>query len=737
MNLRAAKTLVRLRIAAVVLLLLGAFGFEARAVSDADPEYVGIESCQACHEIEVGLWRGSHHDLAMQHASDATVLGDFDDARFDHAGVTSKFFKRGARFIVNTDGPDGKLSDFEIRYTFGVAPLQQYLVELPGGRLQVLTIAWDTRPAGQGGQRWFHLYPDEAAVAGDELHWTHLNHNWNSTCAECHSTHLDKNYDPASRSYATTWSDIDVSCEACHGPGSNHVAWASETSDSPRSETPYKGLTHRLDERSGVAWQADPETGTPRRSVAPGTRIEIETCAACHSRRAQLFEDDRTGQPLMDAHLPSLLEAGNYHVDGQIDGEVYVYGSFLQSRMYQAGVSCSDCHEPHSLQLRAPGNGVCLQCHAAADYDDSKHHFHAAGGAGSQCVDCHMPAKNYMVVDPRRDHSFRVPRPDLSARFGTPDACTGCHADRKPAWATDRLREWYGETPRGLQNYAAALHAARAGSGNVGAELAALLGDASQPAIARASAAQALQSRLDPDAVRALIGVIDAADPLLRQAAAQGLRALPAEYRWQVLQPLLGDPVRAVRIAAGELLADIPPERLPAADAQRLRAAIDEYLAAQTFNAEYASAQVNVGNLHTAQRRYDRAEEAYRLALELDPGWVPAYVNLADLFRLTGRDAQGISLLRSGLERRPRSADLYHSLGLAQVRAQALPQALESLREAAALAPDNPRYAYVYAVALHSADRTDEALAYIDDALARFPDETTLYQLREQLSGAP
>jgi tetratricopeptide (TPR) repeat protein len=729
--------MARLRFSTAILAFLCAAGFEGSAAVGGDPQYVGGELCQACHEKQAELWRASHHDLAMQPANAETVLGDFDNARFTYAGTTSTFSQRGERYFVNTDGPDGDLADFEVRYTFGVDPLQQYLVELPGGRLQALTIAWDTRSADQGGQRWFHLYPGESVTHEDELHWTRLNHNWNTTCAECHSTHLDKNYDPGTRSYATTWSDIDVSCEACHGPGSNHVGWAERSGGWERFDTPLKGLTHRLDERAGVVWLRDAASGKPRRSAPRESQVELETCAACHSRRAQLFEDDRYGQPLMDAYLPALLEGPNYHVDGQIDGEVYVYGSFLQSRMHQAGVTCSDCHEPHSLQLRAPGNGVCLQCHAGADYDDRKHHFHASGGAGAQCVDCHMPAKNFMVVDPRRDHSFRIPRPDLSARFGAPNACNGCHTDRQAAWAADKLREWYGQTPRGLQNYAAALQAARAGGGNTAAELSALLGDGNQPAIARATAAAALQSRLDPDAVRALIGVIDAADPLLRHAAIQGLAALPPEYRWQVMGPLLDDPVRAVRIAAGEALADIPPERLDDTGRARLRAAIDAYIASQDFNAEHASAQVNLGNLHTAQRKFDRAEEAYRLALELDPGWVPAYVNLADLFRLTGRDAQGISLLHSGLERRPRSADLYHGLGLAQVRVQQLSQALESLREAAALAPDNPRYTYVYAVALHSAGRTGDALAYVADALQRFPDETALYQLREQLSGAP
>ena len=303
--------MARLRLAAVSLSFLCAIGFDVGAALDAGPEYVGGARCQACHAAQAELWRGSHHDLAMQPAGESTVLGDFDNAKFTYAGTTSRFFRRGDAFFVNTDGPDGALVDFEIRYTFGVDPLQQYLVDLPGGRLQALTIAWDTRPAEQGGQRWFHLYPGESVTHDDELHWTRLNHNWNTTCAECHSTGLDKNYDPESRRYASTFAEIDVACEACHGPGSRHVAWAEKSGDWKSFDTPQKGLTHRFDERIGVTWPRDATTGKPRRSQPRESRVEIETCAACHSRRAQLFEDERRGQPLMDAYLPSLLEPGN------------------------------------------------------------------------------------------------------------------------------------------------------------------------------------------------------------------------------------------------------------------------------------------------------------------------------------------------------------------------------------------------------------------------------------------
>jgi hypothetical protein len=190
--------------------------------------FVGSETCAVCHQAETQLWRGSQHKLAMDHATDKSVLGDFNDAMFEYYGVHSRFFRRDGKFLVETDGPDGKLATFEIKYTFGVDPLQQYLVEFPDGRLQALSLAWDSRPTDKGGQRWFHLYPDEDIRYDDVLHWTKLNQNWNFMCAECHSTGVRKNYDAASDRFATTWAEISVGCETCHGEGSRHVVWARE-----------------------------------------------------------------------------------------------------------------------------------------------------------------------------------------------------------------------------------------------------------------------------------------------------------------------------------------------------------------------------------------------------------------------------------------------------------------------------------------------------------------------------
>jgi hypothetical protein len=366
---------------------------------------------------------------------------------------------------------------------------------MPGGRLQALGVAWDSRPKEQGGQRWFHLYPDQNLKPGDALHWTGRDQTWNYQCASCHSTDLQKNYDLAANTYATSWSDLDVSCEACHGPGSRHVAWAKspEAKAHPADSPDRMGLTNWLKPIDHGHWEMNPETGIARRTEKL-TSAELDTCAACHSRRKVIAKDPVPGELFLDAYLPALLEPGLYHADGQIDGEVYEYGSFLQSRMYHAGVTCSNCHDPHSAKLHASGNALCGQCHMPAKFDVPEHHHHQPGSAGAQCVNCHMPTKNFMVVDARRDHSIRVPRPDLSVALGTPNACTQCHTGNSAEWAAQTLAGWFPHGRQTTPHYGTALHAGRIGAVDAEQQLDRLILDQGQRAIVRASALPLLAS---------------------------------------------------------------------------------------------------------------------------------------------------------------------------------------------------------------------------------------------------
>jgi tetratricopeptide (TPR) repeat protein len=682
------------------------------------PEFVGSAACKECHADAYRAWTGSQHELAMQHATAATVRGDFMDAKFSHAGVESTFFRRDGKFFVRTDGPDGALADFEIKYTFGVYPLQQYLVEFPDGRIQALPIAWDTRPKEAGGQRWFHLYPKERIDFRDELHWTKLAQNWNFMCADCHSTDLRKNYDAARKTFHSTWSEISVGCEACHGPGSRHLEWAKA-----KPADPTRGLTVALDERRGVTWKSDPATGNATRSTPRRTDREIEVCAQCHARRAQIGEGYHAGKPFLDYYRPALLSAGLYYPDGQQRDEVYIWGSFLQSRMYRAGVTCSDCHEPHSQKLRAEGNAVCAQCHLPAKYDAPSHHFHKAG---ARCADCHMPTTTYMVVDPRRDHSLRIPRPDLSVSLGVPNACNKCHTDQTAQWADAAVRKWYGHRPEGFQHFAATLAGAERGAANAAGNLAALSGDLSQPAIARATAAEDLAPYPSQGSLAALrSGVVDA-DPLVRRASVTALVFLPPEQRVPIVAPLLDDPVRIVRIEAAASLAGVPDSALDSAQRASFARAEAEFEAAQLYDADRPEARTALGGFYAQRGRYAEAEKEFDAAITLDPRFVPAYVNLADMRRSQGRDAAGEEALRAGLKQLPESPALRHALGLALARQKRMPEALDELARAAKLAPDDARFAYVYAVALNSSGKARQALAEVDRALAAHPNDRDL-----------
>lgn len=686
-------------------------------------DYVGGAACASCHAKEHGAWKGSHHDLAMAVADDQSVLGRFDRTAFTHQGVTTTFFKRDGRFFVNTDGPDGRRADFEITYTFGHAPLQQYLVDFPGGRLQALGIAWDTRPAAQGGQRWFHLYPDRPLKAGDPLHWTGIDQVWNYQCADCHSTNLRKQYDDKTNRYATTWTDINVTCEACHGPGSNHLAWARQAADGQRPADARKGLTHLLDERRGVTWAIDPQTGNAVRSKPRDSSREIETCGRCHARRGQFTDAWQAGDRLADGFRTALIEPGLFHDDGQMRDEVFNIGSFLSSRMHAKGVTCSDCHDPHTQKPHAPGNAVCGQCHAPGKYDAAAHHRHESGTSGAQCAACHMPTTTYMVVDPRHDHSFRIPRPDRTVSLGVPNACNQCHTDRKPEWAADAVKAWYPQPKPGFQTFAEAF--AVTGAGASGA-LTGVLSDPAQPGFVRASAILRLGRPPGAAALPALRAALTDADALVRAAAVAALAEAEPALRAQLLAPLLADPVRQVRMEAGRALAGAPEASLPPQAQAPLAAALAEYVAAERFNADRPEGRANLGNLYATQGRFDEAVTAYQHALALDPSFHQAALNLADVHRSRGAESDAEKTLRAALARDPRLATAHHALGLSLTRQRRSAEALKAFAQAAALGPASPRFAYVHAVALNDAGQGRQALRELERGLARQPDDRDL-----------
>ena len=703
--------------------MIGATTVAANPIAAVDDtSFAGSQSCAACHQRAYQDWSGSHHDLAMQEATKTTVLGDFDDAAFTGHGITSRFFTKDGNYYVNTEGPDGTLQDYRIDYTFGVHPLQQYLIAFPGGRLQALSLAWDARPREKGGQRWFHLYPDEHIAPDDVLHWTRINQNWNYMCADCHSTNLRRNFDLEKDRFETTWSEIDVSCEACHGPGSKHVAWAETGNTAGASQSASNSLESAFSDRKNIQWMLKDGAVIAARSTPPATfRAEIESCGRCHSRRAPLGDAVESGKPILDNYRVALLTEDLYHADGQIKDEVYVYGSFLQSKMYRAGVTCSDCHDPHSLKPRAEGNALCTRCHLSAAFDSPAHHFHAAGTAGSQCVDCHAPATTYMVVDPRRDHSFRIPRPDLSVKIGVPNACSGCHGDKTAAWAADRVAEWYGPTRKQSPHFGEALAAARQGVPAAEQQLIRIAFDDSQPAIVRATVLDTLGQDLNQDSFAAIDQGLRAGDPLVRLAALETLERLAPRERIRVVFPLVEDPVRAVRLAAARLLAPVPLEALPAEPRETLAAAFAEYEQAHKAIAERPESLMTLANFFRDRGDTEQAEATYREAVTRHPSFGPAFVNLADLYRSLGQDEQGEEVLRAALRTVPGQADVLHAYGLLLIRHQRYAEAVKHLGHAAGLRPDNARYSYAYALALQKIGNTRQATTVLIAAHDRHP----------------
>ncbi|MDG1165147.1 MAG: tetratricopeptide repeat protein, partial [Porticoccaceae bacterium] len=687
------------------------------ATNSFGANYIGSQQCAGCHRQAFEDWQGSHHDWAMKPATPETVLGNFNNASLNHHGVISTFTRKNGQYVVNTQGADGEYRDFTVDYTFGVEPLQQYLISFPDGRMQAMTLAWDSRPKGQGGQRWYQLMPDDLGEPGDSLHWTGAYYNWNSRCADCHSTGLEKNYSMATDTYDTDWSEVNVACEACHGPGADHAQWAksfAKGTDNGLSVQYSKPLNWVIAEGANFA---NP-VGDPHDSAT----TEIESCAGCHSLRAKITDDPinkhQTDKRFLDHYQLQTLEHGLYHADGQIQDEVYVYGSFVQSKMHQRGVACSNCHNPHSLELKAEGNELCAGCHASQTYNTPSHHFHQdTDSTGAQCVNCHMPATVYMGVDARRDHSMRVPRPDITAKIGAPNACNVCHTDKTVDWSVSAIQGWLKGKTREPEPAAGSIYAARTNQPNANQQLIELANNPSINTMARSTALGLLASypnRLSYDAARQQLSHKDA---LVRMGALQALALLPLEQRWQDISPLLDDPVRSVRLQATRLLIGI--KGISPAQQELINRRAKSYIKALRVSADMPNGQLNLATAYIALGQVKNAEKAYRHALQLDSKSIAARLNLADLYRAQGQEQKAILQLQQAQAISPNDATVLHSLGLAQIRSKQNAQALLSLKRASKLAPNNSRYSYVYGLALNGQGRGIEAVEVMADALSR------------------
>lgn len=598
------------RLFAALILGMVVFAPPVGAQERPAPSYVGSQSCAGCHQGEAERWKGSHHALAWTEPSAETIVADFADTRFDGEGMSVRFTvdEDGTHRIAVTEA-DGSQRTYDVHSVVGIEPLQQYLLETEPGRLQSFDVVWDTEK-----KRWFHLYPGTSLPPQDGMHWTGPYKTWNGRCAVCHATGFEKNYDAVTRTFDSHAAEIGVGCEACHGPGSDHLAFAA--GDAGARELPNYGLTVDTADRAAT----------------------VEQCAGCHSRREALTEGTPPpGTPFHDAYNLSLLLPGLYHADGQTLDEVYVYGSFLQSKMYAKGVTCSNCHDPHSARLKAEGNAVCTQCHnpvgnpdfpslKPADYDSPDHTHHPVGTAGAACKSCHMVERVYMGNDWRADHSFRIPRPDLAAQTGAPDACTTCHTDRDAAWAAERIADWFPDSDNRGPHYGTTLAAGRRDPAAASAALISLATDTEMPGIVRSSALWLLARSGVVEMATDSAPLLADPDPLVRAAASEVQRMAEPAERVERLAPLLGDARRSVRIAAartlagplGDTLSDDTRAALDQADAE-WRQSIDSRL-------DFPETQLQRAGMALTNRDFQRAIMAFREATRLDPQRVDAWV---------------------------------------------------------------------------------------------------------------
>ncbi|MCD4728761.1 MAG: tetratricopeptide repeat protein [Pirellulales bacterium] len=651
-----------------------------------EPQFVGKESCIDCHKIEYDLWHGSDHDLAMDFANDSTVKGDFNNATFMYKGREHKFYKRDGKFYVYTDGLDGNMAEFEVKYTFGHYPLQQFLVPVGGGKMQTLALTWDSEK-----KEWYHMadtvYSDEDVGFSNWLHWTNQSQNWNGMCADCHSTNLQKAYDINTGTFNTTWSEIDVSCEACHGPSSEHIKWAN-LPDMARPANTNFGLvvqTSNIDNRKYV-----------------------DLCARCHARRSTFEDYNFKWYDVLDQMLPELPRHPNYYSDGQILEEDYVYGSFTQSRMYMEDVKCNDCHNVHSGKLVLEGNKLCLQCHRMDVYDTYNHHFHIYEGnstlkvidefgvtrnvgEGASCINCHMPGGYYMGVDYRHDHSFRIPRPDLSDKMVTPNTCTQCHANESNQWAANTLHDWYGKKKK--PHYGEIFTEAYESKPETFSKLAALANDDLYPVMVRSTAISLMGDYYSELCKAELINHMKSLESLIRYTAIHHFPLASLEDA-QVLIPLLNDPVKAVRMEAAVKLLVIPEQQFPGKKRGLLQAVLKEYKEVMEYSGDFSASRHNLGNFYNNTGNSTEAIKHFKEAIKIDSEFYPAKVNLAMVYNSQGENEKAELLLKDVIKSNPEIHDVYYSLGLLLAEMQKYEEALIYLFKAGEVMPYNSRVFY-------------------------------------------
>jgi len=651
------------------------------------------QDCVACHVQQVSDWQKSDHAKAMAEATENSVLGDFSGAEMSHYSQHARFFTQDGQFkIAFTE--DSKTSIYQVKYTFGHYPLQQYLIEAAGGRFQVFPFAWDARTKENSGQRWYPIYPQEDIKSADRLHWQQPMQTWNGMCADCHSDGLTRNYSKNDNTFNTQWDNISIGCQSCHGKMQEH---ATQSQRSPltltKEEKQAIGHCLRAPNEKVASWQ-----GQPRDPAG------MDSCFACHSLRSPLTDGIKPDTAFLDQFSPSLLSQPFYYADGQIKEEVYVYGSFLQSKMFAAGVTCLDCHDKHTMKIKVQGNGLCLQCHSPETYQQNTHLRHPLNSEASQCVSCHMPETVYMGVDFRRDHSLRIPRPDLSVQTDIPNACNKCHQNESAAWATEQVKKWHGPTKKLSKEEQAFFDLQQQGYLPV-AEHFALINDVNISVIKRASALMML-----PNSVSQLSDIevkpwVTSEHDLIRLAVAKIGQLLPINHRLKSYQSLLGDRYKAIRIAAANNLLDVGLQ-----NTSLFRTALEELMTSNQVNQWRGEGNLNQSMVHMQLNDIAKAIEALSHGIASDPYFAENYINLADIYRAEQNNEKERETLVKGLNSNPKSALLHYSHGMYLIRQQEKTQAVSAFKQAIKYEPNNLQYAYVYLLALDNSGQTKRAI---------------------------
>jgi tetratricopeptide (TPR) repeat protein len=664
--------------------------------------YDGSASCRECHNQEYRAWSGSHHALA-ERALDGKLDNDalVPASTFQNGAQQTSFYKTNGQFEITTAGLSSTQQIFHVDRVIGVSPLRQMLVPFPGGRWQAAEAAYDPRS-----NQWFDIFGTEDRKPGEWGHWTGRGMNWNSMCATCHNTRLQKNYNVTNDVYHTTMVEHGVGCESCHGPMQAHNDWQhAHKNSSVKDPTIQKFSRDQM----------------------------FDNCVACHSRRAEITGDPKLGESFLDHHLLSIVDNSDiFYPDGQVRDEDYEFSAFLGSKMYQHGVRCMDCHDFHTEKVRLPGNMMCMSCHSPGQtnapainpvthghhkvfgydtngvmlaFDLSTYKPNAIKETGGECINCHMPQTVYMQRHSRHDHGFTIPDPLLTKQFGIPNACNRCHQDKDADWSLKYVNQWYGDKMnRDTRLRAEIIARAKNGDDSARDELVKILQTDPQ-SYWRAVAATLLERWINESPVAdALIEKLSDTNALVRQNIAQTLSVADQSASPKIqaaLEKCLDDASRNVRVTAALALA-------PELDLQS-RAGQDLFQMLN-HNADQPAGQMQFGQFELARGDVTNALRHFQTAKQWDAFSPEIREELAVLYSQLRRPQDAMRELQDAVNVAPTNEQVHFRLALAWNELGDSEKTLAELESAVKLDPRDARAQYNLGLARNSAGNSVGAI---------------------------